>query len=328
MELATAEHNIQTTDPRPPQAQEVSHHEPISQQHHQIQPDGQHPLHPQDANQVPSQVDLAAMKDKIQRLMRMENLADITLAGYMIKLCRQRTKMSFRELHDEVSKCYDTLRRSDGSKYTGDLAKALKGCLTSSEIFKEVGENVWAIREKEAKMYEDKTTKKLKTLINKKKGRSGRKKGGGQDEEAESDDDMSGSEAGSDDSMELDKSMPAKKVKPTGGKYDKMYNMLEIYAKDIKANEVTAGLIQNPLERLGEHDTTEDALKKVGNERFLGILECFEYFSPLLQEYLQHNSKVENGEAAASKPGRKGKAATTKASLKADGENKFHKGKK
>src|SRR4051794_36219097 len=94
-----------------------------------------------EANQSgPSQAEIAAMKDKIHKLMRMDNLADITLAGYMIKLLRHRTKMSFRELHDDVSKCYDTLRRSDGSKYTGDLAKALKGCLTSSEIFKEVGD--------------------------------------------------------------------------------------------------------------------------------------------------------------------------------------------
>lgn len=327
MELDTTNHNMETQNTIPPaheapQQENMLHHQ--SQAQSEIQPSAlvQDPSHP------PSQVDLAAMKDKIQKLMRMENLADITLAGYMIKLCRQRTKMSFRELHDEVSKCYDTLRRSDGSKYTGDLAKALKGCLTSSEIFKEVGENVWSIREKEAKMYEDKTTKKLKTLINKKKGRSGRKKGGGQDEEAESDDDGSGSDAESDDSMGgLDKSMPVKKVKPSGGKYDKMYNMLEIYARDVKANESTASLIQNPLGSLNENDTTEEALKKVGNERFLGILECFEYFAPFLQEYLQQNSmpKAESG----AKPGKKGKAATTKALQKSDAENtKLSKGKK
>lgn len=114
--------------------------------------------------------------------MTQENLADITLAGYLIKILRVKTKLSYKELYDEVSKCYDTLRRSDGSKYTGDLAKALKGCLTSSEIFEEVGDNVWGIREGEAKLYEEKTTKKLKALINRKKGK---KKPGDDDDASE-----------------------------------------------------------------------------------------------------------------------------------------------
>ena len=129
--------------------------------------------------------------------MQMENLADITLAGYLIKILRVKTKLSYKELYDEVSKCYDTLRRSDGSKYTGDLAKALKGCLTSSEIFVEVGENVWGIRESEAKLYEEKTTKKLKALINRKKGKTAPKKQGGAGGQEYDDD--GGSSVGGDD---------------------------------------------------------------------------------------------------------------------------------
>lgn len=230
-------------------------------------------------------VDLSAMKEKISKIMKLENLADITLAGYMIKLMRYKNKMSFKELHDEVSKCYDTLRRSDGSKYTGDLAKALKGCLTSSEIFKEAGDNVWAIREKEAKLYEEKTTKKLKTLINKKKGRSGRKKEGAEGEGG-SDDDMSDSEGGGsdDDSVDPEKTLSAKKVKQSGGiEYQKVSNLLDSSAKKLRGSQ-TPG--QNILEAFGASDNTEEFIQKIGNDRFQGILDCYEYFYPLLQEQL------------------------------------------
>jgi hypothetical protein len=252
-------------------------------------------------------VDLSAMKDKISKIMRLENLADITLAGYMIKLMRYKNKMSFKELHDEVSKCYDTLRRSDGSKYTGDLAKALKGCLTSSEIFKEAGDNVWAIREKEAKLYEEKTTKKLKTLINKKKGRSGRKKEG-QEGEGGSDDDLSDSEGGSDDdSLDPEKTLSAKKVKQSAIEYHKVSNLLDSSAKKLRGSQ-TPG--QNILEAFGASENTEEFVQKIGNDRFQGILDCYEYFYPLLQEQLSK----QDGLAGAALPQAKGqdKASKTK----------------
>jgi len=236
-----------------------------------------------DASKQLNPVDLSAMKDKIAKIMKLENLADITLAGYMIKLMRYKNKMSFKELHDEVSKCYDTLRRSDGSKYTGDLAKALKGCLTSSEIFKEAGDNVWAIREKEAKLYEEKTTKKLKTLINKKKGRSGRKKEG-QEGEGGSDDDLSDSEGGSDDdSVDPEKNLSAKKVKQSAIEYHKVSNLLDSSAKKLRGSQ-TPG--QNILESFGGSENPEEFIQKIGNDRFQGILDCYEYFYPLLQEQL------------------------------------------
>jgi len=261
-----------------------------------IQADIQSDALTSDNQQVPNPVDLAVMKDKIHRIMKMENLADITLAGYMIKLLRSKTKMSFRELHDEVSKSYDTLRRSDGTKYTGDLAKALKGCLTSSEIFKEVGDNVWGIREKEAKLYEEKTTKKLKTLINKKKGRSGRKKESDQEGEAESDDDLSGSDNESIDSMEMDRSMPVKKVKYSVMEYQKIYNLLETSLKKFKGVDGGNPSGTNIFESLTEIETPESALLKIGNDKFMGILDCFEYFRPYIQESLKKVNDLSSGQ--------------------------------
>jgi len=248
-------------------------------------------------------VDLSAMKDKITRIMKLENLADITLAGYMIKLMRYKNKMSFKELHDEVSKCYDTLRRSDGSKYTGDLAKALKGCLTSSEIFKEAGDNVWAIREKEAKLYEEKTTKKLKTLINKKKGRSGRKKEG-QEGEAGSDDDLSDSEGGGggsdDDSVDPEKTLSAKKVKQSAIEYHKVSNLLD----GAKKSRASQSSVQNILESLGAGETSEEFVTRIGNDRFQGMIDCYEYFFPLIQEQLAK----QDGLGGLTLPGGKGEA--------------------
>jgi len=247
----------------------------------------QNNLLPSENQLGPNPVDLSAMKDKINKIMKMENLADITLAGYMIKLLRSKSKMSFRELHDEVSKSYDTLRRSDGTKYTGDLAKALKGCLTSSEIFKEVGDNVWGIREKEAKLYEEKTTKKLKSLIKKKKGRSGRKKESDQEGGPESDDNLSGSDNESIDSMELDRSIPVKKVKYSVMEYQRIYNLLDLSLKKYKGNDDENPSGTNIFETLSDTETPETIMQKFGNDKFMSILDCFEYFRPYIQEALK-----------------------------------------
>jgi len=240
-------------------------------------PQGQKPV---------SAADLAAMKEKIGKIMKMENLADITLAGYMIKLMRYKNKLSFKELHDEVCKCYDTLRRSDGSKYTGDVAKALKGCLTSSEIFKEVGDNVWAIREKEAKLYEEKTTKKLKTLINKKKGRSGRKKESDNEEDGDSDDNLSESDHGSAESGD-EKALPAKKVKQSNGEYQKVAYALEAAKNKLRGPDAST---QNLIDLINITDTPEDLAQKIGNDRFQGIIDCYEFFYPILQEHLKQGA--------------------------------------
>jgi len=254
-------------------------------------PEG-HAEPPRSQGQKPvNAADLAAMKEKIGKIMKMENLADITLAGYMIKLMRYKNKMSFKELHDEVCKCYDTLRRSDGSKYTGDVAKALKGCLTSSEIFKEVGDNVWAIREKEAKLYEDKTTKKLKTLINKKKGRSGRKKES--DNEDGDSDDGSDSEHGSTASVE-DKALASKKLKQSNVEYQKIFQVLEASKNKLRGAEASKN---NSIDLINTNDAPEDLIQKIGNDRFQGILDCYEYFYPLLQEHLKNG---QNGLASLS----------------------------
>lgn len=251
------------------------------------QPEGHsEPSRPQGQKPV-SAADLAAMKDKIGKIMKMENLADITLAGYMIKLMRYKNKLSFKELHDEVCKCYDTLRRSDGSKYTGDVAKALKGCLTSSEIFKEVGDNVWAIREKEAKLYEEKTTKKLKTLINKKKGRSGRKKESDNEEDGDSDDDGE-SDHGSGGESGDEKAAPTKKLKQSNGEYQKVSHVLDASKNKFRGDSST----QNFLDLINITDTPDDLVQKIGNDRFQGILDCYEFFYPILQEHLKQGGSI------------------------------------
>jgi hypothetical protein len=319
----------------------------------------------------PAGSESSVIQEKIQQLMKMENLADITLAGYLIKLLRNRIKLSYKELYDEVSKCYDTLRRSDGSKYTGDLAKALKGCLTSSEIFKEVGENVWTIREKEAKMYEEKTTKKLKALINRKKGKTVRKQASKEathdfDDESQISSTGEPNDRGDDFSDEkvpekvekpervekiekpiipektpekvveskpvempveepkkvenpvkVDKPEKVEKIekvekvekqdkkdklnkKPKREKenYEQVFRMLDLCCKAIKGNDNTANLIVNPFKNLKGTETLDELWQTIGADQFIGILQCFDYFSPIIEDYLKIKPSKNGGQIA------------------------------
>jgi len=146
-----------------------------------------------------------------------------------------------------------------------------------------------------------KPQKKLKTLINKKKGRSGRKKEG-QEGEAGSDDDLSDSEGGGsdEDSVDPEKALSAKKVKQSAIEYHKVSNLLD-GAKKSRASQSSA---QNILESLGAAESSEEFVTRIGSDRFQGMIDCYEYFFPLIQEQLAK----QDGLGGLALPGGKGEA--------------------
>jgi len=234
-------------------------------------------------------------QSKIQTIVSKNNLADITLPGYAIKLIRQNGPMSFADLAQQVSKCYQALRRSDGSKYEGDYKKALKGSLSSSDVFKEEAGNIWTINEKQAQIFEVKTTEKIKTIIQKQQQKSAKKNRTKESvptnptlqrtkskEEGRSPA-LSGSPKGSVKSQQI-QSLNGKR--PAADDYEKAYEVLGSSYKAFKSNQQIQHVIKNPLEALTGEEKPQELLQKLGKERFLGMMQCFEYFLPIIESHM------------------------------------------
>jgi len=246
--------------------------------------------------QVKVPIDDPLTQDRILKLMTMENLADITLPGFAIKLIRTHGPISFKTLSEEVSKCFDALRRSDGSRYHGDFIKALKGCLSSSEVFTESEGNIWSIEETSAQQYEERTTKKIKSILSK-QVRKNVKKGGkdgfsnsfldslnGEYEQNYKNGDMKSSA----------KSKDGQSQKRPSTVFDEAFEVLSMSCKAYKMEEKAEYLLQNPLKNIKLSDTPQQLAVKLGKERFIGIMQCFDYFSPIIEDYMKQ--KTSNNE--------------------------------
>jgi len=224
------------------------------------------------------------------------NLADITLIGSIIKLLRNQGNLHFTEITSEISKFYHNLRRCDGSKYEGDISKAVRGCLSSSNIFYSVGNDVWAIQDKQAQIYEANTTQKLKTLITKKRTKPGRKP---KNDVVNNDDRLikhhpTGAIMGEENQIQNSGEAKArKKAKRSSERYQQVYDLLNSSSKALKANDGTAHLIQNPFKGLKGNESFPELWQKLGSEKFVGIMQCFEYFSPLIEDYLKKNNHLD-----------------------------------
>lgn len=213
------------------------------------------------------------------QFLNMQNLSDITLPGYVIKLLAIKNRLTFEEVVIEVSKVYPTLRRSDGSKYTGNIDKTVRACLTTLDAFKEVDGIYWTIRQEQAQMYQEKTTEKLKNILSqKKKNKIG----------IEGNINPQGNEISEgQNEKKAEKLKPKRRYKRKCEKYEQIYNLLDDCSKVIKSDTKTKYLLDNPFKRVKGNETSQSLWKKLGPERMMGIVQCFEFFSPVIHEYIK-----------------------------------------
>jgi hypothetical protein len=91
-------------------------------------------------------------------------LAENTLPGLLISLMhKENSPDHLNYLLPFVYSKYDELRRSNGSKYHGDVNKVLKSTLTSSGIFFKTVDGRYYFKEKEAVEFLIKTSEKVLT---------------------------------------------------------------------------------------------------------------------------------------------------------------------
>jgi len=246
-------------------------------------------------------------QSRIQRLLELDNLADITLPGYAIKLIRLNGSTTFQEIAEEVAKCYHALRRSDGTKYHGDYIKALKGCLSSSGVFVEQRPNKWVINEAQAHVYESRTTEKIKSMLQKqvsKNLKDGIQTDFGQStetaeklekyeksEKLEKPEKHENNETGNKNgnSKGIVKSTNSKdtKNKRSSSDLDRMFALFSTTCKVYKKENKTENIFQDPFKNIKGGETLEQITNKIGKERLIGALQCFDYFSPIIEDYMR-----------------------------------------
>ncbi len=237
-------------------------------------------------------------QSRLQRLLEMENLADITLPGYTIKLIRLNGPTSFQEISEEVAKCYDTLRRSDGTKYHGDFIRALKGCLSSSGVFVEQPSNLWGINEAQAQLYEARTTEKIKSMLQRQISKNLKDavalddfhRPPEQAEKIEKIEKIENHENGNKNGSikiagKLSNSKDSKN-KRSASDIDKMFTLFQSTYKFFKSDSKVESACQE-LRSLKGEETPEQLSQKLGKERLIGALQCFDYFSPIIEDYMR-----------------------------------------
>jgi len=77
-------------------------------------------------------------------------------------------------------------------------------------------------------------------------------------------------------------------------KYELVYGVLDNCTKALKGNGSTVHLLKNPFKGLNGKESMEELWPRLGGDKAIGILQCFEYFSPLIEDALELKSKKEN----------------------------------
>lgn len=141
------------------------------------------------------------------------------------------------------------------------MKKAVKGSLTSNKIFKQTNDTKWTIRDKEfAEQILKATQEKMQVNLNKQTNKHNK------------------------DSNENKQDIKLrKKSKRRVDTYQKIAGLLDKCCEDLSKKKNGSSFLKNPFKALKGGEEIVDIYKQLGsNEKIIGILQCFEFFQPLI----------------------------------------------
>jgi len=62
-------------------------------------------------------------------------------------------------------------------------------------------------------------------------------------------------------------------------------------SKELKKNENMKFVTKNPFRGVSGNENLFQMWQKLGGDRFVGMMQCFEYFGPIIEEYLELRGK-------------------------------------
>jgi len=187
------------------------------------------------------------------------------------------------ELCREVRKVYTELRKPDGTKYVGDLERAVRGSLASTRLFEKDGDG-WALREEEFRVYEQRLTERAARQEEEKMAKRKSREGTEDEPRAKR-------------KYSKKPGTPGTRVKK-GAKREAIIEMLTQFSEHLRDQPNWQTCFQNPFKSFKGSESEDDVWKKLGNERFVFMLQMFNYLDDI----------VRNRHAAAEAAAREAKA--------------------
>uniref|UniRef100_A0A7S0BJB1 Uncharacterized protein n=1 Tax=Rhodosorus marinus TaxID=101924 RepID=A0A7S0BJB1_9RHOD len=194
-----------------------------------------------------------------------------TLPAMLAKCVRAQNKpVTEEELTEEVQKVYKDLRKPDGTKYTGNLERAVRGSLCSTGMFEKLEDGTWTLKEDQIQVYEQRlVARAAKIEEEKSKKRKAR--------------DEAGMEEGGERSRRYSRksSTPGIRSKRQHKK-EAIIEMVCSFQENLRPQPNWSACFQNPFKSFRGDEKEDDVWKKLGNERFVFMLQIYTFLNELI----------------------------------------------
>mmetsp|Transcript_10891 Transcript_10891/g.33393 ORF Transcript_10891/g.33393 Transcript_10891/m.33393 type:complete len:368 (+) Transcript_10891:204-1307(+) len=216
-----------------------------------------------------------------------------TLPAVLARYVRQQNKpVTEEELYEEVRKVYMDLRKPDGTKYTGNLERAVRGSLCSTGLFDKLDDGTWTLKEEQTQEYE-------RRLI---------------DRQAKQEAERSKKRKARDESVGTDRPRRYTRRSSTPGvrtkrqhKKEAIIEMVTQFSETLKTQNDWSQCFSNPFKGFRGDEKEDDVWKKLGNEKFIFMLQIYNYLQDLIvnRNIVSEALAKEKAQAKAEKAGKK-----------------------
>ena len=212
-------------------------------------------------------------KDK-EELNELLKKAPLNISTCLINICIKNNykPLNIEKYYENIYSELDSLRRTDGSKYTSKSIKTVRSAIVSNNLFTQQKNNLYALNIKECIKYLKIIQDKNKTN-NKKKNKLLSKKFKTNSENSDKNNFL-----GKKRNNQNDISEQIEKYKHV---YEMMDNILDLYSKDKELNKkikIHFSKCNNYKEIIEKYKNNENIIQ--------GILSIFNYFKPFLKNHL------------------------------------------
>ncbi|KAJ8902819.1 hypothetical protein NDN08_006139 [Rhodosorus marinus] len=194
------------------------------------------------------------------------------LAGHMRT---QAKPVNEEELCAEVGKVYGELRKPDGTRYTGNLERAVRGSLCSTGMFEKLEDGTWTLREEQTQAYEERLAARAAKQEAEKNNKRRRRAESAKTEEVEGD----GTERRKRKYVRKNLSARMKRSE----KREAILEMLRTFSENLRKDPSWSSCYSNPFKSFKGNEQADDVWKKLGNDKFVFMLQMWYYLTDVIQ---------------------------------------------
>eukprot|EP00187_Rhodella_violacea_P013629 CAMPEP_0184717342 /NCGR_PEP_ID=MMETSP0314-20130426/6836_1 /TAXON_ID=38298 /ORGANISM="Rhodella maculata, Strain CCMP 736" /LENGTH=558 /DNA_ID=CAMNT_0027180889 /DNA_START=109 /DNA_END=1786 /DNA_ORIENTATION=- len=189
----------------------------------------------------------------------------------------------------DVGKVYAALRKPDGTKYTGNLERAVRGSLCSTGLFERNGEGAWGLKVEATRQYEERLRERR---VRMEEGRELKRKERGVDGAGLGNGGGGGGASGATPEDGGEGRVKRKYVRKNpgtprlkkGAKREAVLEMLAGFSANLRAQPPWQNCFADPFKAFKGSESEDEAWKKLGNDRFVFMLQMYSYFQDIIEQ--------------------------------------------